>query len=364
VAKITTLTDAQRARFPEWVARYTARGLSCEPADRARAARGFRAQYEAAGLHWHGRVVWVQSPLVMAYAASIASRWLARGAVHDAVNGAVYGAVNGAVHDAVDDAVRDAVYGAVGVAVNGAVSVAVDDAVRDAVYGAVGVAVRDAVDGAVRDAVDGAVGNLWRHYLGGALWISYVAWATYIRDALGVPVPIGPREDTDESCGWWWPHRDFVMACDRPAAIHRDDAGRLHSASGPAILWRDGWGIHAWHGTRVPREWIEAPDAVAPTLALTHPNAEERRCLAEILGWGRVIALVPTRTVDDDGDPAIGTLLECELHGERSRFLRVRCGTGREFVLAVPPDAPTALAANAWTYGLDAGELRAMQVRT
>jgi hypothetical protein len=36
--------------------------------------------------------------------------------------------------------------------------------------------------------------------------------------------------------------------------------------------------------------------------------------------------------------------------------LRVRCGTGREFVLAVPPTVLSAREANAWTYGLSPEE--------
>ena len=32
---------------------------------------------------------------------------------------------------------------------------------------------------------------------------------------------------------------------------------------------------------------------------------------------------------------------------------RVRCGTGRDFCLPVPPECATALAANAWLYGVE-----------
>ena len=46
-----------------------------------------------------------------------------------------------------------------------------------------------------------------------------------------------------------------------------------------------------------------------------------------------------------------------------SRFLRVRCGTGRSFVLPVPREVHTARQANAWTYGLSESEY-APEVRT
>jgi len=46
-----------------------------------------------------------------------------------------------------------------------------------------------------------------------------------------------------------------------------------------------------------------------------------------------------------------------------ARFLYVRCGTGRDFVLRVPPAVETALAANAWTYRLRPDEYR-LEIRT
>jgi hypothetical protein len=55
----------------------------------------------------------------------------------------------------------------------------------------------------------------------------------------------------------------------------------------------------------------------------------------------------------------IGRLFECDLpDAPKSRFIEVLCGTGRSFVLAVPPETKTALEGNAWTYGLEAKEYK------
>lgn len=61
--------------------------------------------------------------------------------------------------------------------------------------------------------------------------------------------------------------------------------------------------------------------------------------------------------IDQDADEMIGTLLEVHIPniGNDSmleKFLKVRCGTGAEFAIPVPPEMRTALEANAWTYGL------------
>src|SRR5574337_930661 len=166
VKRIDSLTPQQRARMHEWADQWISVGLRTGAADRPKFEKAAEQCYRAAGLPWHGNVVWVPSAIVMAIAAPVAALGIQ---LHratnpgEAVRVAVSGAVDGAVRDAVDGAVSDAVDGAVSDAVRGAVSGAVDggvrNAVRNAVSGAVRDAVRGAVDGAVRDAVDGAVSD-------------------------------------------------------------------------------------------------------------------------------------------------------------------------------------------------------------
>jgi hypothetical protein len=115
----------------------------------------------------------------------------------------------------------------------------------------------------------------------------------------------------------------------------------------------------------VPEDWIRSPEQLDPELALTWHNAEQRRAAAEIIGWPRVFERFGARTVDKDRDPEIGELVEMRLTfaAEMTRYLKVRCGTGREFVLSVPPEMRTARQANAWTYGLEPDEYQP-EVRT
>jgi hypothetical protein len=88
--------------------------------------------------------------------------------------------------------------------------------------------------------------------------------------------------------------------------------------------------------------------------ALHWANVEQRRAACEILGWQHILAELDAKVIDKDADAQIGTLLEVNLPDSGpERFLSVRCGTGRQFALPVPREVDTALAANAWTYGLD-----------
>ena len=139
----------------------------------------------------------------------------------------------------------------------------------------------------------------------------------------------------------------------RHDVIQRDPQGRLHCADGPALLYPDGWGIWSWHGVQVPREWIERPGDMDPAIVLNHPNVEQRRCAAEIIGWGRVLDTLAPTVVDEDDDPMVGTLLRVDLpNAPAQQFLRVLCGTGRTFVLpCVHNNFDSALEANAASWG-------------
>ena len=70
------------------------------------------------------------------------------------------------------------------------------------------------------------------------------------------------------------------------------------------------------------------------------------------------------KVIDEDGDPEIGTLLEADIPDSgKERFLKVRCVTGREVVLPVPPHVNTALETNAWAWDMEDYEYRP-EVRT
>lgn len=167
------------------------------------------------------------------------------------------------------------------------------------------------------------------------------------------------------NCGWWVPYEGIVFCAERHRRISFDAEQRLHCETGPAIECRDGYSVYAWHGTRIPSEWIDKRDSLDPTTALTWNNIEQRRCAAEIIGWANVLDQLNPRIINKDPDPMIGTLVEVELPGSgRERFLDVRCGTGRRFALAVPPNMQTALQAQAWTYNVDETDIKHSEVRT
>ena len=139
-------------------------------------------------------------------------------------------------------------------------------------------------------------------------------------------------------------------------------ADRLHSATGPAVVYPDGWAVHAWHGTRVPSWVIDDPTVDRIT---AEPNVEVRRCAIERIGWPAFIdagrAAAASSRAADPGNPG------CELRlydlprqkwDAPTRLLLAvngsveRDGTRRRYGLRVPAGFDHPLDAAGWSYGL------------
>ena len=160
-------------------------------------------------------------------------------------------------------------------------------------------------------------------------------------------------------------HEKICWISERHCVVKKDDEKRIHCEDGPAIAYPDGWGIYAWHGVIIPAGWIIDRTLLTPEIALGQSNTEQRRAACEILGWSSILTRLSARTIDRDIDPQIGELVEVNLPDSgKERFLRVLCGTGREFAIPVPPMMTTALEANAWTYDIPPQLMKQKESRT
>ena len=306
VNKIEKLTPEQEAQMAPWAQKWIEIGLSTERVDYEAAGEALARCYKFAGLE-SPKIIPVPSPLVACLAGPVAAQMLAKGP-----------------------------------------GAAIDE-----------------------EEMQQVIKDLWWRYLGGSLWATWPAYESFYREVCGLVLPgdLSQRgeayADLAKSACWVWPHKDFAMVSDRPLWIDRDAEGRLHSDTRQAIEWSDGWGVAAWHGTQVPREWIEQKDSLDPKKLITHENVEQRRAAMEIIGWDKVLTALGAKVVDKNPNPEIGTLLRCDLpDAPGSQFLKVRCGTGRTFALPVPDNVCTALEANAWTYNVDPEVIRALEKRT
>jgi hypothetical protein len=288
--RIDELTPEQEVMMPKWAERWIGIGLQTGDADFETFESAIKIAYQKAGIPCPNKIIHVQSPIVGALAASISRGLLQEhsvgrsnavhnavdNAVHNAVGNAVGNAVSNAVHNAVDNAVGNAVHNAVGNAVHNAVGNAVgnavsnavhnavDNAVSNAVHNAVDNAVGNAVHNAVDNAVHNAVGNAvreWHDWFGGQFWVGYgwygwgsPSFVSFFTDIAGLELSSDVMarakayRDLCTSVNYFWPNTHFVMVCDRPQFIGRDETGRLHNDQRKAIEYKDGWGLYALDG--------------------------------------------------------------------------------------------------------------------
>src|SRR5438477_432641 len=161
MSQISQLTREEQARFPEFVEKWVAIGLSTEPADRPRSERAIARLYELAHLK-PARVFWLPCPI--------------SGALSAVVYAALLKKVGGsAVDSAVDSAVRSA----------------------------------------VRSAVDSAVDSAGLSYFGGSLWPAWSAWADFFNTVCLIDIDRAYL-DLVESCGYYWTLDGVCFASERP----------------------------------------------------------------------------------------------------------------------------------------------------
>ncbi|WP_455749078.1 DUF6745 domain-containing protein [Kitasatospora purpeofusca] len=349
----------------EVTARWRTTAAATGPADRAGVERAVRAAYRAAGLAEPADIRWFGSPLAAAEAA-LELRAAGASTVREAVRTLPWEAVRrqavertgpvgwpplwaltggelGPVTNALADRIRAALLD----------RLAPDPAVGDVPPGDAGVARerRTAARLALLDAVRG------QH---DAPWFAAFEAAGVLGAAGAAGAGIAALAEVARTTGWWWPYADTVLISERPTALHRDEAGRLDRADGPALEYSDGFALHAWRGMPVPAEFLAGLGTVTVERIRTEENAELRRVLLEHYGYERYLADSGAEPLHRD---ATGVLWRIQLPDDEPVVMvevvnstAEPDGTFRTYWLRVPPDTRTARAGVAWTFGTTEAE--------
>jgi hypothetical protein len=148
--------------------------------------------------------------------------------------------------------------------------------------------------------------------------------------------------------GWSVLFWDWAFISARPLLIDRDERGRLHSTTGPAVLYPDGWAVHAVHGVRVPADIIEQPASITVARIEAEENAEVRRVMIELYGQERFLLDAGAAEVHRD---RFGVLYRKELpNDEPLVMVKVRNstpepdGSTKDYFLRVNPELRPLLA--------------------
>ncbi len=138
--------------------------------------------------------------------------------------------------------------------------------------------------------------------------------------------------------------KEFCIISEMPVGIARDENNRLHCADSAAVTFKDGYKLFFWHGTSIPRDWIERKELINWEVIHQEVNTERRRCLLEILGTEKYLKLTGGVTLVDADLDAQGNEMKLFISrkrdpffGEKIQYLEVICpSTGRKYILYPP----------------------------
>ena len=339
--KIETLTSDQEALIPVWREQFRAEALRTDSINKDWAKQSVISLYESVGLNAPRFVLFAQSP------------WqgqMMRAFLKLSEKDQLGGQLGDQLRNQLGGQLVDQLWGQL----------------VDQLWGQLGDQLRDQV----KD-YDG----IW---FAGA-WDGY--WLSYYKFANNIGVRLTKMQQTwldaylkySRQCGVSFLYPNVAIICDRPSKISFDEDRRLHSEIGAALEWRDGYTLCAWHGIRIPDEWILSPDKVAPEEVLRVENTEQRAAGISIFGMAKMLDKLRHEIIDSDPNPAHGELLKVWLDGlsEPGIYLKAECPRNGIIAEAVPPicditnkPIETVLHAQAWRVGLSPSEFRYPTLRT
>ncbi|MEV7717516.1 MULTISPECIES: DUF6745 domain-containing protein [unclassified Streptomyces] len=306
-------------------------------ADRSAAEDGLRLAYRSAGLAEPERIVWVDSP--RAAVAAVEKLVDAGRSVRDEIRTRPWAQERRRMYDELGPAGWSALWSATGAQL-WETTAALAERIRAGVVADLSEGPEDASD--VRLVLLDAV--LGQH---DAAWLAAFDGRGDRLDGLA---------EVARHAGWWWPYERAVVISERPEALHRDEAGRLDRGDGPALVYRDGFALHAWRGMPVPAEFLEELNSLTPKRIREEENAELRRVMLEFYGYDRYLTESGAEPVHRD---ETGVLWRIALDGDEDVVMVEVVnstpepdGTHRVYWLRVPPGTRTAKDGVAWTFGL------------
>jgi len=333
-AKLYTLTPEHRAQLAPWAARWAANALRTAPQteeDRNAMRVAMRGMCAAANLDPvpEHRELFCPSPLAGAIAASVASGvwWLRENpAEQRKLFGRVFhetelmGAIGPACAMAVESGQR---------------AVRMDPPKPPSTRAATDAATRAATDAATSAATGAATdaaplvrflvrccAHWYRFHDGGNHYSAWCSYLSFFRAVAKLDLPEYDRWRHYEAAaihgGPRFQHRKFWIVSDVPVVLTRDAQNRLHSDTGPACAWGDGWEIYSVHGVRMPAWVFETPEALTPARIDGETNAEVRRVMLERFGLARYMLESKAEVLHEDVDQL----------GHPRRLLRKPMGDG------------------------------------
>jgi hypothetical protein len=348
------LSPAQEAEARRFADERIHAQLSTGPVDEQEAEACLCQAYQAAGLAPPQRIQWVDGPLQ--FAAVLAARRVQAIALASVAAGV---SIREGIKAIVEDSIWESILASVQASIEASNGIRVWDDIAYRVGESVEFHVRDrlwgprweSIEDGFSEAIVGMEIDSWECVgaYNDARWLAVPSYfAVYL-----APNALHALGRFNELVSGYRLGQEEAVIVRRPRVLSRDEQGRLHSATGKCLEYRDGWGVYAWHGMRVPERVMLSPERLSREDFLSESNVEVRRVIQERMGSRFVSEL---GGVVLDSSPR-GTLYEVKLPDDdpegAARYVQVQdTSTARQYLLRVPPTIQAADEAVAWSFGL------------
>jgi hypothetical protein len=325
--KIDKLTKEQEDLLLVYRDKWLAIGLDTRPANREAAEEGIELAYKVAGLK-RPNIVWCLSPLSSGITRFCVFKIIdllknkKKVSVSDSVRDSVWDSVRASISDSVRDSVRDSIWDSVRDSINDRVWASVGASVRDSIVknivkiagnsvgGSISDSVWDGISDSLRDSIWDSVGDsVWASVgasvsysdrIGNSIWDSgygqhdanWLGFYDYFSNVLRLEQQTKKLKGLwiiAKNAGWFLPHENICWISERHNICKLKD-GRIHSETGPAIAYPDGFSVFALNGVRVPQWLVDTKkEDLKPEQIKDIDNAEIRREFVRKIGLDQLL---------------------------------------------------------------------------
>ena len=315
-SRIEKLTPEQEARLVAWRAEWFAIGSSTDPTDRPRAERAITGMYSRIG-KTRPRFIHTDSPATAALAIFVLKKWATDPEIRNTLGSSLESSLRSSLGSSLESSLWSSLESSLRSSLGSSLWSSLESSLWSSLWSSLGSSLGSSLRSSLGSSLESSLGSSLRSSLWSSLGSSlrgqeFACWAAYYafcRDVLGLTYD--PQKSTDldlwceivKSCGWWWPFDGFCIVAGRPESVSWEPGRmpeRLHSETGPALRYRDGWVVHALRGVSVPADIIEDPKALTPKRIDSEANAEVRRVMIERYGLSRYVVDSVAEVIDQD----------------------------------------------------------------
>lgn len=171
-----------------------------------------------------------------------------------------------------------------------------------------------------------SVTSIWQ---GGCNWAQYDCFLSFFQDVVKLDIDYSNYEPYKDLtvAGFRILDREFAMISEKPISIKMKNS-LAHNLEGPAIEYMDGTKLYMAYGNLIPSWIITTPKSqITKEMILQEKNADFRRYLIERIGIERYLNILGECDIIDSYESSVGgkyELIKVNINDEETTYLKMK----------------------------------------